>query len=191
MEKPSSKRLSREEWIAHALETLQKEGVWGLRVEPLARSLGVTPGSFYWHFKDHQDLLDSVRDWWAQQMTDAVRRHAVEEPGDPGQRLLSIMEEITREDRVRFETAIRNWAATDPLVQRAVRHVDRIRLDYLRQLFEEMGFEGIEGEIRARMVVFCQLGEASFTLKVGEQERLEFARRRHAILIQGAKTAKS
>jgi AcrR family transcriptional regulator len=114
-----ARRLHREDWLLHALETLRREGVTGLRVEPLAKSLGVTTGSFYWHFKDRKDLLDQVLAHWTEEMTAAVGRRMSSEE-EPRKQLHSLLVEITRENRNRYETAMRNWAAFDTEARKSV-----------------------------------------------------------------------
>ena len=124
---PKNTRLHREDWLAHALEALRCEGISGLRVEPLARSLGVTTGSFYWHFKDRRDLLESVLTHWTELMTDAIEeRRLISE--DPKLRLTRLLRDITIEERNRYDLAVRNWATFDEMAQSAVRKVDECRL---------------------------------------------------------------
>ena len=69
----STRKLTRTDWLAAALAALLKAGPEGVHVEPLATSLGVTKGSFYWHFEDLQALLSSVIDHWATRMLGGVR----------------------------------------------------------------------------------------------------------------------
>ena len=76
--------LDREAWIEAAIGTLAEHGVAGVRVESLAKSLGVTKGSFYWHFRDRPDLLAAVLDFWKQgRISDIIRQTRC----DPGQEL--------------------------------------------------------------------------------------------------------
>lgn len=176
-----SSRLRREDWLKHALEGLRREGVSGLRVEPLARSLGVTTGSFYWHFKDRQDLLDSLLDHWTEQMTRAVARRMTSDE-DPADQLRELVEEVAIEEWSRYEIAVRNWATFDTHARRSVRKVDECRLGYVTGLFLQLGFEESEAEIRSRTLLFCHLGETAFSMKESSDSRLETARRQLEIL---------
>ena len=72
LQKPRAEQLSREQWLAAALEVLRQHGVAGVRIVPIARLLGVTTGSFYWHFKDRQDLLQSMLEYWVHTITNSV-----------------------------------------------------------------------------------------------------------------------
>lgn len=177
----SSSRLRREDWLKHALEGLRREGVSGLRVEPLARSLGVTTGSFYWHFKDRQDLLDSLLDHWTEKMTRAVARRMTSEE-EPEEQLRQLVEEVAMEEWSRYEIAIRNWATFDSHARRSTRKVDECRLGYVTGLFLQLGFEEAEAEMRARTLLFCNLGEAAFSIRESSEKRLATARRQLEIL---------
>lgn len=175
-------RLRREDWLQHALETLRGGGVSSLRVEPLARSLGVTTGSFYWHFTDRQDLLKSVLEHWSELMTQAIARRmtSVEEPEVQFNHLI---EDITREDRSKYEIALRNWARFDAEAAKAVRTVDECRMAYVNGLFLQLGFSEEQAQVRSRMFIFYQLGEAGFSIQDSPERRLELARCRLEILI--------
>ena len=70
--KKKAKRLSREDWGEAALEVLYSEGVGKVSIVRIARDLGVTSGSFYWHFKDRNDLLRSLLDFWVHAQTEAI-----------------------------------------------------------------------------------------------------------------------
>ena len=180
----AGEKLTRSDWLAAALEALLREGVEGIHVEPLAESLGVTKGSFYWHFKDLQDLLASVIDYWTTRMVGAVRDHA-HLTGTPEENLLTVMEDIAREERGRYEAAMRTWAASDERAAAAVRRVDEARLQWTCGLFEEMGFSREQAEIRGRMMVCYEYGEAQFSLSASLEQRLQWVKLRHEILTCG------
>ncbi len=179
-------KLSRSDWLASSMDALLLEGVEGIHVEPLARRLGVTKGSFYWHFKDRQELLNGVVEYWTTRMIDAVRAHDAL-IGSARERLLQVMEEITQEDRGRYEAAMRMWAASEEHVAKAVRQVDEARLESICDLFLEMGFARKQAEIRCRMMVFYEYGEAEFSIQAPVEKRLEYVRLRHAILTASAR----
>ena len=70
------KRLDRNAWLSEAMEVLRESGVDHVKVEPLAKRLGVTKGSFYWHFKDRPDLLRALPEYWVESQTEPVLAHA-------------------------------------------------------------------------------------------------------------------
>ncbi len=176
-----SRRLHREDWLRHALETLHRRGVTGLRVEPLARTLGVTTGSFYWHFKDRNELLQRVLEHWTESMTAAVGRR-MGSSEEPAVQLRRLLVEITREERNRYETAMRNWAAFDSDAKKAVRKVDECRLAYVMGLFLQMGFDEEQAELRSRMLVCYQVGEAGFSIRNSMEQRVRLAELRFELL---------
>jgi len=169
MEKTNT-RLTKSDWLDCALHVLALEGVNGVRVERLARKLGVTKGSFYWHFRDREDLLDRLIEYWMQTLTIAVREATKEASGGPEQRLFALMREIRERHAADFDVAVRAWGAHDPKVARIVERVDAIRLDYVRSLFREMGFRGRQAEIRAR---FCYFYEAADPMILAHQDAEE------------------
>jgi AcrR family transcriptional regulator len=176
-----SKRLHREDWLQHALETLRREGVSGLRVEPLARSLGVTTGSFYWHFKDRGELLNRVLKHWTELMTGAVARR-LGSTESPKEQLRRLLVEITREERNRYETAMRNWASFDTAAKQAVRKVDECRLAYVVGLFLQLGCPREQAELRSRILVCYQVGEAGFSIRESMEQRVRQAELRFELL---------
>ena len=181
MKPGQAKRLHREDWLQHALETLRREGVTGLRVEPLARSLGVTTGSFYWHFKDRNELLTRVLEHWRDRMTAAVAKRMGSSEA-PKEQLRCLLIEITREERNRYETAMRNWASFDVAARKAVRTVDECRMAYVIGLFLQMGCPREQAELRSRMLVCYQVGEAGFSIRESMEQRLHQAELRFELL---------
>ena len=179
------RKLSKSEWLRHGLEALRLYGIKGLNIETLAENIGITKGSFYWHFKDRQELLNSVVEHWTTRMVDAVRAHETL-TGSASERLFQVMEEITQQDRGRYEAAMRMWASSDEHVAKAVRRVDEARLKWTSDLFLEMGFASEQAEIRGRMMVFYEYGEAEFSIKAPVEKRLEYVQLRHATLTAGA-----
>ncbi len=180
-----TKRLATDDWLVEALTTLAREGIGAVRVERLARYLGVTKGSFYWHLKDRQELLDRLLEHWATEMTDKVDLHVSELHGRPGQQLLALLEYITENDMNRYDSAVRAWALYDERAETVVRRVDRKRLKYVCDLFLELGFPAEEAEIRGRMSYYYVIGEHTCSIEDDTLERrLEHVRLRHRLLTE-------
>jgi AcrR family transcriptional regulator len=157
----AKQRLSREAWLGKGLEVLAEKGFEAVRVEGLARLLGVTKGSFYWHFKDRADLRHSLLDYWVESTTVSVMDEVGALPASPPERLERLARIITETGRARFDLSFRMWALADAAVARVVRRVDERRLEFVRTLFAGCGFKGREAELRARMFVYYALGEAA------------------------------
>lgn len=175
-----SKRLSREEWLAAALEVLKSEGVGKVNIVRIARDLGVTSGSFYWHFKDRNDLLRSLLDFWVSSKTEAVLEKA--DQGAPSERLFKLMEILTLGKEARYEVAVRAWAGFDKMAAAVVRGTDKRRIEWLRGIFHELGFSGIEAEMRARLFVYYQLAEPMVLWREPKSKRREILGLRHRLL---------
>ena len=144
-------RLSREEWLARALEVLGRKGAGKLTVESLARQLGVTKGSFYWHFRDRADFFRQLIEYWDEQFTQTVITEISGLGGAAEERLLELMRLVLSKRLDRFEMPVRAWAQQNPALAPLVRKVDRHRISFVRSLFLEMGFDEDEAEMRTRV----------------------------------------
>ena len=152
-------RKSREDWLRAGLRCLAREGVDGVRVEPLAKRLGVTKGSFYWHFADRAELLDALLEEWAETATAAVIAQA-EAAGDAARARLERLTAIAAEGfNAELELALHDWARREPAVAAAVDGVNARRMDYLRKLLREAGFDPAQTEARAFLLYSALLGD--------------------------------
>ncbi|MGD9816596.1 MAG: TetR/AcrR family transcriptional regulator [Hyphomonadaceae bacterium] len=143
-------------WIDAALDALAEGGIEAVRIDPLAKRLGVTRGSFYWHFKDrdalHQAMLKQWRKWATYQIGDRLER-AAPEAGERLRRTLALPHAGPRATRAAaIEMAIRQWARRDDEAANAVRLIDKHRLSYYAKLYAELGHN--EAEARKRAFVF-------------------------------------
>jgi AcrR family transcriptional regulator len=180
--KKKSERLSREDWGEAALEVLYSEGVGKVSIVRIARDLGVTSGSFYWHFKDRNDLLRSLLDFWIHAQTEAIFEKVEQFEGTPSERLLRLMEMLTLGEEGRYEVAVRAWAGFDDMAAEVVRRTDKRRIEWLRSLFHELGFSGKEAEMRARLFVYYQLAEPSILWREPKNKRRDIVKLRHRLL---------
>ncbi|MFQ5529008.1 MAG: TetR/AcrR family transcriptional regulator [Gemmatimonadota bacterium] len=178
----SGKRLSREDWLARALATLDREGIQGVKVERLAESLGVTKGSFYWHFENLQDLLDSLLNYWSVELTEVTLGELDRMPDDPGHRLLWLLGRIAEGSLNEHDRGMRTWATQEPAVAELVRSVDEKRLAYVRELFLDMGFADCDAELRSRMSYYYVIGEQTAGLDVTPESRTAHIEPRHRLL---------
>ena len=180
-----SARLSRDQWLARALDVLAMEGHAKLRLETICSELGVTRGSFYWHFKDRDDFVRSVVLYWSGQFTDPVIDHIRQLGDDAQERLRSLMHFVSEGGYARYDVCVRAWAAQDPgLVAKIVEDVDRRRLTFVRSLFTGMGFEGRESEFRARACIAYLMFEASVLVKSADQDRSKMLNRFFDVIVQ-------
>lgn len=152
-------RKSRNDWLRAALRRLARDGVDRVLVEPLAKDMGVTKGSFYWHFRDRADLLDAMLERWAEIATEAVITQAEAAGSEPLARLERLVGLATEGFDAELELALRDWARRDAAVAAALEEVDRRRMAYLRQLLREAGFEAVDAEARAFLLYSALLGD--------------------------------
>lgn len=173
--------LSRQDWVDQGLKVLANGGVEKVRIEPLAKLMGVTKGSFYWHFKNREELLDAILHDWIASQTSSIIEHVDKIDGDATTKLLHLFE-LAIEDDGQVENALRAWSANDAKIAEALAQVDRRRLDYTRDLFLAVGFDPIEAMVRARMIYYSLVGEATLGIKRERSERLAEVRLQHTIL---------
>jgi AcrR family transcriptional regulator len=131
--------LSVTDWADAALEAMAQGGLEAVAVEPLARRLGVTKGSFYWHFANREALLQAALSRWEQQETDEILHRVGPEP-DPYERIVKVFKAANSSYRSgRLYLAIA--AAEDhPAVAEVVRRVSERRIGYLDDCYRALGF---------------------------------------------------
>lgn len=141
----SAPRLTPEDWIAAAFRRLGQGGIAAVRAEVLARDLGVSKGSFYWHFKDLPDLQARMLGHWQAQATTRILAMA-EASGDTPQARLDGLVDLATSDLgdpyggLSTEAAIRDWARTDPRAAAAQAQSDRARRAFLAALLHQAGW---------------------------------------------------
>ena len=178
----NSTKLGRQDWIDTGLKVLAKSGVESVRVEPIAKLMNVTKGSFYWHFKNREDLLNALLQEWIDRETDSIIEQVEAAGGDANCKLLNLFELAVKDDG-QVEKAIRAWATNDSKAATILAKVDQRRLDYTRDLFLEVGFTPFEAIVRARMAYYSLIGEFIVGTRTNQDERLAEVRLQHAILI--------
>jgi AcrR family transcriptional regulator len=161
------------QWTHAGLEALRKGGVAGVRVERLAEDLGITKGSFYWHFRGRGELLDALLEFWAREMTEAEFERVRAVRGGLAARLRTLAEDVLEKGMGRYDPAVRAWARSERKVAAAVTQVDRRRVRALTVLFEEGGFAPAEAAARARLFYTFLLGEPQVRAPARESGELK------------------
>lgn len=156
--------LTPEDWIDAAIDLLVSKSIDAVRVESLAKELGITVGSFYYHFKDRNDLLSKLLKRWHELTTAQVirtiegRSFTVEEA--LGEVLSLPFHGRSARRAAMIEFAIRAWARHDEMARQAVREVDEQRLSYYTRAFQDAGFNKSQAENRAFTVYSFQLSQS-------------------------------
>jgi AcrR family transcriptional regulator len=169
---------SRSDWIDVAWDALGEAGVQGVRVERLARKLGVTKGSFYWHFRNRQELIDALLDRWFDMREEAHQSYLTENP-DPGERLWKVIERAISRGTRGQAAALRFWAQRNPPVAERIEAEDNKRLERFSQDFEQLGFTPDQAKIMAQVYSSIITAEFLRSGAGGTETRLETARRMH------------
>lgn len=164
-------RTPRESWIQQGLRALAFGGPDVVRVEPLAKALGVTKGSFYWHFRDRQALLDAMLAAWEETLVDRAIEIADRGGGSGRTRLRRLFVAAGEEGILDLELSVRDWARRDPAVAERVTRVDNRRLAYLRPLFAEFCGDAADVEGRCLLVLTLFVGESLVTASHGRRTR--------------------
>jgi AcrR family transcriptional regulator len=153
-------RLNRQAWIQAALEAIAEGGLAAVAVVPLAKRLGATKGSFYWHFTNREALVEDTLADWEQSHTAAVIAEIEAASEDPLQQLRLLFKRVTElAARDRIELALLA-TADHPTVQPVLDRVTRRRIDFAARLFERLGFSHAEARRRALLAYSAYLGYA-------------------------------
>lgn len=155
--------LQPEDWIQAAFRALTKGGAGALRVEPIARSLKVSKGSFYWHFKDLKALQAAMLQHWVAVGTQAIVDDSAAANGSARaalQKLLDLMTDDRHEPYggISAESAIREWARLDRRVAQVTRAVDQKRLAHLGGLLQDLGLKPAAARSGANLIYGALIG---------------------------------
>ncbi len=153
-----------DDWIQAAQRVLSSRSIDSVRVEVLAKEMGVTKGSFYWHFKDRDDLLQRMLTAWRDAATEQII-FRFENRGLPPRELirdlLSLPFRGTQAmEAAAVELAIRAWARRDDAARSVLDEVDAKRLTYITQCFRALGFSVNESKCRAFALYSYELSES-------------------------------
>jgi AcrR family transcriptional regulator len=185
-----SGRLCGADWIEAGLVALAREGPNGLRIERLAKGVGASKGSFYWHFRDRAALEVAVLDAWDERTTTAILAQvASPEPGEVRLRRLGrlVTEAAEPGALLEIERAVRAWSVLDARVADRVGSVDSRRLAGVAALFRDCGFGRADAELRARIFAYYVAGEVISYPRLPLAKRRRLAQRRIDLLL-GAST---
>ena len=167
-------RTPRASWIEEGLRALAAGGPEAVRIEALARDLGVTKGGFYWHFDDRRALLEEMLDTWERTGVDEVIERVEAEGGDARERLWRLFSLATSDEGdelLRIDLAVRDWARREPAVGERLRRVDTRRLDYMRSLFGAFCRDDDEVEARCMLAGSLWVGSHFFAADHGPRSR--------------------
>lgn len=172
----SRTRLSAEDWLVAGLLLLAEEGLTGVKIDVLARRLGVTKGSFYWHFENLPVFLSAMVDLYIAQRDEEAEAFETTAPTDPRDRLMYLMERSSDPATWRLERAIRAWAYSNPRLGAYIARADVWAFEEVLLCFVRLGFDGVDAQVRAKTLYYAGIGFVH-TGSLGERERPEHRER--------------
>ena len=180
--KANKRGVSREQWIQAGLDVLNESGVDSVTIHHLARKLGVSRSGFYWHFKNRGALLDALLEDWARLSTEVITENVEVLALNPVTRLMRTAEMVLDYSLASYEIALRHWALQDNKAARAVRAATKVRLDFVRQAFAELGFKGEDLEMRAMLYAAYTTWESPMFGHISKKRRRAMIKERIKLL---------
>jgi len=165
IEKPA--RLSAEDWAVAALDVIAESGLAAVAVEPLAKRLGVTKGSFYWHFPSREALLIAALERWEKTEQEMVFGQ-LEAVSDPRARLKALFQLVAHELKSHVIYSELLKALDHPVVKPVLSRVSERRLDYLTASFRQAGLGRVDAQNRARLLYAAYVGFLQLSLQLGQ-----------------------
>ena len=180
--KLNGRGVSRLEWLDAGLDTLTRIPAYGIRVENLARTLGIARAGFYWHFKNRDDYMGQLLEHWLHKVTEAI----VENPDiiamEPKTRLITTAEIIHDNDLTRADPSIQLLAAQDKAIAKVVRKANKLRLKYISDTLEELGFKDDDLAMRAMLYIAYHSWASTVFHEISRKRRRELIARQVDLL---------
>ncbi|WP_304117842.1 TetR/AcrR family transcriptional regulator [Mycolicibacterium bacteremicum] len=155
---PSGNRLTTDDWLQAGYTILAEDGLKSLKIDRLCQRLGVTKGSFYWHFDGMPSYRTALIEGWRDlRDEDRSQIEAVDEL-PPRDRLAQMMASLVSPRHWTLERAMREWARTDDTVADSVRAADRRILGAVRKAFADVGFDAEDADLRANATFAVGIG---------------------------------
>jgi len=178
------KRVTKDQWLQAALDSLLEHGVNGIAIERLSRTLGTSKSGFYWHFNNKDDLLESILTYWETEFTDTVINSSTQQQENAAKKLQLISDMIMEHQLGKYDMALRTWGNEDKGVRKRINKTDRKRLGYISQIFKELGFRGAEPENRASLFILYHAYLDSMFLDDTQEKRRKKVRAYNKLLMK-------
>ncbi len=151
-------QLSAKDWLDQGLKALASRGFTALKAEPLAKAMGVSRGSFYWHFADIAAFHAAILARWHEVAAEQIIANV--EAASKDENPLALLLRRVFGERLTLERAVRTWASVDPAARAAVQAIDRRRLSYVESLLTQSGLSADAARARAQILYWAFLGFA-------------------------------
>ena len=176
-----------ETWIEAGFAEIARTGVDGVRVEVLAKNLGVTKGGFYRRFRDRAALLEAMLKSWREGRIAAIEKQTSLDGTSARERLkalIALYSERMNTEGMGIELAIRQWARSDELAAAAVAGVDAARLNNVGQLYRATGLPAEEADAQAFLFYCFIFGQSLLFLERGPRKRAQLVTKSAEKLIE-------
>jgi AcrR family transcriptional regulator len=151
-------QLSANDWLGQGLKALASRGFTALKADPLAKAMGVSRGSFYWHFADIAAFHAAILARWHEVAAEQIIANV--EAASKDENPLAVLLRRVFGERLTLERAVRTWASVDPAARAAVHAIDRRRLSYVESLLTQSGLSMDAARARAQILYWAFLGFA-------------------------------
>jgi AcrR family transcriptional regulator len=175
----SNVKATRDDWLDIALSVLAIEGVGHVTVLSLSERLGVSRSSFYWYFKNRDELLDALLDRWDRLNTRSIVTEAEQPAATVNEAVCNVFRCWVNSAifSPRLDFAVREWARRSTSVRRALDRADRLRTEAVKALFVRFGYEDEDALVRARALYCMQIGYYALDLREPIETRLNLTPR--------------
>jgi AcrR family transcriptional regulator len=172
---PSHVKATRDDWLDVALSVLALEGVDHVTVLDLSERLGVSRSSFYWYFKNRDELLDALLDRWEGLNTRSIVTEAQAGAATVSEAVCNVFRCWVNPSifSPRLDFAVREWARRSVHVRKALDRSDRVRTEAVKALFVRFGYEDEDATVRARALYYMQIGYYALDLREPIETRLK------------------
>ena len=158
------------DWLNLAIDALVNEGIDQVKVQVMAKKLGVSRSSFYWFFDSIQDLQEQLLAHWLTRNTGPIIERAMRPASSITKAICNVFECWIDPDLFdpNLDIAVRFWGRRDPKVKSIVQQADDQRVAALSKMFQRYDYEAEDAFIRARILYFTQIGH--YTLEVQDTQ---------------------
>lgn len=156
----ASSRLSVDDWTSRALALLMEEGVGAIKINRLCKEIGVTKGSFYWHFADLDAFLAAIAERWCAETREVLSGLADLDRLPPLERIRAMALRLIDERSFKVERALREWARDDDKVAAVIVEGDRFVFELVQAALLELGHGAEDARMRAGLLVYAGIGFA-------------------------------
>ncbi|CAN7669997.1 TetR/AcrR family transcriptional regulator [Rhizobium sp. LjRoot258] len=160
-------RGSQDGWLEAAYDSLLESGVDSVKILPLAKKLNLSRTSFYWFFKDREELLSALVSRWRDKNTGGIVKQSEAYAESLAEAMLNVFDCWLDQDLFdsKFEFAVRSWALQSEEIQEEVHNADRTRMEAIATMLRRFGLPANSADVRARTTYLVQIGYISMQSK--------------------------